>query len=358
MKIIHCADIHLGSSLTRHLDSKRAKERGQELLKTFTNLIAFAHEQEVEAVLIAGDLFDKDNGIKNIKNLVFQTMEKYADISFYYLRGNHDTKIEADHVPPNVYYFDTKWKTYSIKGHETIKISGIELNDKNIGYIYPLLHLEKEDINLVLLHGQETNYDSKNDAQMINLKALSNKNIDYLALGHIHSYKQKSLDYRGTYCYPGCLEGRGFDETGTHGFVLLEIDEKNHFIQPTFIPFAQREIIVQEVDISGMTNSLEVLDRLKEFHYSSTSLVQFFLTGEVDMDVQIDESFLIAQMKDAYYFVKIKNQTSIKVDYSQYEYDTSLKGEFVRTVFQSKFSEAEKAELIKMGMDVLSGKEI
>ena len=50
-------------------------------------------------------------------------------------------------------------------------------------------------------------------------------NIDYLALGHIHSYKCHKLDKRGVYCYSGCLEGRGFDECGDKGFVLLETEE-------------------------------------------------------------------------------------------------------------------------------------
>ena len=53
------------------------------------------------------------------------------------------------------------------------------------------------------------------------------KNIDYLALGHIHKYKQAELDQRGVYCYSGCLEGRGFDECGEKGFVLLDIDEES-----------------------------------------------------------------------------------------------------------------------------------
>jgi exonuclease SbcD len=53
---------------------------------------------------------------------------------------------------------------------------------------------------------------SKDKTEVISLKELKNKAIDYLALGHIHSYKMEQLDSRGVYCYPGCLEGRGFDE--------------------------------------------------------------------------------------------------------------------------------------------------
>ena len=87
-------------------------------------------------------------------------------------------------------------------------------------------NFNSNNFNIVVLHGQEANYSDKKDkAEIINLKELKNKNIDYLALGHIHKYKLEKLDNRGIYCYSGCLEGRGFDECGDKGFVLLEIEE-------------------------------------------------------------------------------------------------------------------------------------
>jgi fucose 4-O-acetylase-like acetyltransferase len=80
-----------------------------------------------------------------------------------------------------------------------------------------------------MLHGQETagrfvkNKKSADYAGSVSLSALRGRGIDYLALGHIHAYKKAPLDSRGIYCYPGCLEGRGFDECGRKGFVLLVV---------------------------------------------------------------------------------------------------------------------------------------
>ena len=71
---------------------------------------------------------------------------------------------------------------------------------------------------------REVNSDVKVYKNTLMNIALKNKNIDYLALGHIHGYKEAPLDGRGKYCYPGCLEGRGFDECGKKGFVLLNIE--------------------------------------------------------------------------------------------------------------------------------------
>ena len=58
MKLIHTADCHLDSKLSRHFDEAKAAERKNELLSTFQNIVHYAVSNDVEAILIAGDLFD------------------------------------------------------------------------------------------------------------------------------------------------------------------------------------------------------------------------------------------------------------------------------------------------------------
>ena len=78
---------------------------------------------------------------------------------------------------------------------------------------------------------------------------MKNKNIDYLALGHIHSFEKEPLDKRGVYCYSGTLEGRGFDECGDKGFVLLDVNDNK--ITSEFVKFAKRTLHELVYDISG-----------------------------------------------------------------------------------------------------------
>ncbi|MBQ9023012.1 MAG: hypothetical protein IJ108_03755, partial [Eubacterium sp.] len=42
MKILHCADVHLGSVLEASLSQARAKERRNELMLTFSEMIRYA----------------------------------------------------------------------------------------------------------------------------------------------------------------------------------------------------------------------------------------------------------------------------------------------------------------------------
>ena len=59
MKIIHCADLHLDSKMETHLSKEKARERKNEILITFQNMVEYAAKNKVKIIIIAGDMFDK-----------------------------------------------------------------------------------------------------------------------------------------------------------------------------------------------------------------------------------------------------------------------------------------------------------
>ena len=358
MKIIHCSDLHLDSKMETHLNKEKAKERKNEILITFERMVYYAKQNNVKIIIIAGDLFDKKNISVKAKKIVKNAIETSPEIDFIYLKGNHDEAgfLEEGESFKNLKTFNNQeWKTYT---YENVAISGIEFGEKSNYEIYNSLILEKNKKNIVVMHGQEVESNVKDKAEIINLKQLKNKNIDYLALGHIHQYKQEKLDNRGIYCYSGCLEGRGFDECGEKGFVLLEIaDEKIH---TEFIPFSQRNLYEINVDITGIEKESQIEEKIKKDlkDISEKSLVKINLVGEVKLGTEIDTNYLTKKIEPYYYFVKIKNKVKIKIDYKDYQYDASLKGEFIRLVLNQDLSDEEKGGIINTGIKALSGEDL
>ena len=356
MKIIHCSDLHLDSKMETNLNKEQAKERKDEILITFENMIEFANQNKVEIIIIAGDLFDKKNISNKSKNIVKNAIISNPQIDFIYLKGNHDEKgfLENQELPKNLKTFNDKWTSYK---YDDVTITGIELNSQN-SYIYNSLLLEKSHTNIVVMHGQESQNDIKDKAEIINIKELKNKNIDYLALGHIHSYKKEKLDNRGIYCYSGCLEGRGFDECGKKGFVLLDI--KNGEIKTDFINIAKRTILEIKVDIANCSKINEIETRIKEqiSNIEKQNLVKIVLIGEIELETEIDIDYLTKKLQNYFYFVKIYNETKVKIDYTKYKYDASLKGEFIRLVLEQDFTDEQKNEIIITGIKALSEDEI
>ena len=361
MKIIHCSDLHLDSRMKSNLDTKKAKERRDEILITYQNMIKYAIENEVKIIIIAGDLFDKKDITVKTKNIVLDSINSNKQIVFIYLKGNHDEANfigDLDTVPENLKLFSQEeWKTFQ---YGKITISGIEFGKKSNYEIYSSLMLDKNNINIVTLHGQETKYDQKDKTEVINLQDLKNKNIDYLALGHIHKYKQEKLDNRGIYCYSGCLEGRGFDECGEKGFVLLDINEETMTINTKFIPFASRHLYEIPVDITDTNSTLEVeakVDQaLQGIEYES--LIKIVLKGKVEIESERDINYLEKKYKSIYYFAKIHDETALKIDYMTYEKDASLKGEFIRLVLSKNLPQEETRKIITTGIKALSGEEL
>ena len=373
MKIIHCADLHLDSPMRTNLDASKSKERKLELLDTFQNLVKYAADESVEAILIAGDLFDGRNVSKTAMNAFLRQVETHPEIMFYYLRGNHDAMSLPNSfgLPRNLKLFSDSWTRYVLnedcrKDPEPeglrIVLNGVEYNGVNENSIYDSLTLNNRDFNIVMLHGQTTKYNMGDRTEYVHIKKLAGRGIDYLALGHVHAFAKEEIDPRGTYCFPGCLEGRGFDECGEHGFVLLNIDEAASSYTMTFVPFAKRCLYAVDVDVTGCMHSEEIRERVEaaidERGYAESSLLKIILRGDLDVNCEKDLDYILHPFESRFYYAKLVDETRMQADFRMYAFDESLKGEFIRNVLASELSDDEKGEVIHYGLMALRGEEI
>ena len=127
MKLIHCSDLHLDSALGSNLLPEKAKERNAELCATFARLVRFAVHEQVDAVLIAGDLFDSDRVQLRTANFVLEQIRSAQNVTFFYLRGNHDGNrdaLDGYAVPDNLKFFSDVWMSFCCGD---VLITGMEL---------------------------------------------------------------------------------------------------------------------------------------------------------------------------------------------------------------------------------------
>lgn len=358
MKFLHCGDLHLDSALSANLEGEKKKQRKSELLLSFVSMVEYAVKQGAAAVLIAGDFFDGRHVTKRTQNMVKETVLRFPLLDFLYLRGNHDSDnflTEWEERPDNLKLFGNEWTYYR---YEDVVIAGAEFDGCNGAALYDSLLLNRNDCNLVMLHGQTEKYRSADKTEIIQLSALKNKNIDYLALGHIHSYRYEALDARGVWCYCGCPEGRGFDECGEKGFVWLEIE--NRKVNHTFIPFCTRTVHEIFVDISEKENTtaveLAVREALSEIE--EKDLVKVTLTGKVSLAAERDLSYLTRRFSDGFFAFKMNDrEVGLSVRPEDYENDISLRGEFIRLVMEGDYSDEEKKMILELGVRALAGEE-
>ena len=379
MKILHMADVHLDSKLSRYFDNEKAKERRNEILNTFTAAVEYAAKEGVEAVIIAGDLFDVRKISATARDAVSDAIEQHAEITFYYLRGNHDADSFVQNMiekrgglPANLKMFSDNWTTYRQESSDgvTVVITGAEMNADNNSRLVSSLVLNQDDFNVVVLHGQEVELASKKDAEVIPLRDYKNKGIDYMALGHIHEPKIEQLDARGKYSYSGCLEGRGYDEIGEHGFNILDIksDGNRTSYEVHFTPFAKRTIHRMELDLSEMdviTSQAIVRNIQTEAGQSgieAKDMLRVELVGKIDSDAEIDVDYISKSLENDFYHIKVVNKTKPAVSFEDFMLDKSLRGEFVRLIKEKQdrgeLTEDDAAKIAQLGIDVLAGEGI
>ena len=354
MKIIHCADIHLDSKINANLSATKSKQRKAEVLASFCNMIDYASREDVRVVIIAGDLFDSNHCSDNTVQVVLSHIASAENTDFLYLPGNHDAgkSLQGMATPDNLKFFGEDWITYK---YGDVNISGAVLTDDNCRGIYGGLITEPDKLNIAVMHGAR-GYISGED--MINLNELADKNINYLALGHYHSFECGELSKNGEWCYSGCLEGRGFDECGDKGFVLLETDGKTYKKQ--FIKAAKRDIIGITCDISGLFDMgdihKKVMDEVKTLN--PEALVRLALSGDIPEETVKDIDFLAEKLNSMFYFAKVVDETRVKIDPNKYVGDISLKGEFIRKVMESGLDEETASRVIECGLAALKGREV
>ena len=349
MKIIHTSDLHLDSALTMRLDSKNIKERKSELLLSFKRIAEKAITDKAEAVIIAGDLFDSERvGKRTLKNVI-DIISSCEDVTFFYLSGNHEKNVvfkSGFALPENLKIFGEDWTYFKLGG---VNIIG---RSKTSPDMFSKILLNEKETNIVVLHGEirnKSDYDG-----VIGKKDAEELNIDYLALGHYHSYSQIQISHRCTAVYSGTPEGRGFDEAGPCGYVTLNINdgEVSHF----FTKSAKRMLHIKEIDVTDASSDIAIIYKIEAALKSipTCDLVRIRLVGTRGLGRCFDTDTIISSLKSSYYYAEIKDDTNVRLYAEDFKNDLSLKGEFIRGVLGDQtLSDKEKEGVINLGLSVL-----
>ena len=337
---LHTADLHLDSALKNLGDAAKAAVRRRELTDTFARMAEYASSNGVSGVIVAGDMFDEGKTSAAAKRQAAEIMKKTGGVTFFLLSGNHDKRAFDDDfaaaLPANAMV---------LADGETVDFGSYTVTGVYGGAAVP--PLDKDKFNIVVAHGQV-------DGD-IKIRDYAGKNINYLALGHLHAYSKGKIDGRGVWVYSGCPEGRGFDETGEKGFVLFDT-----FGGEKFVPFCKRQLREIKVDITGTDNYMSQVDAARKATEGlpDGDLYKITLVGAMDEGVRAEVKAVSDRLGGSKFFVKIIDETTVKLDERRLSLKKTLKGEFFRVVRELNVSEAEKGEILRYGLAALDGTEM
>jgi DNA repair exonuclease SbcCD nuclease subunit len=229
---LHAADLHLDSPLTglEAYEGAPVEEIRGATRRAFENLVALALSESVDALLLAGDIYDGDWRDYNT-GLFFLTQMarlKQAGIAVLLVHGNHDAASQISRhlrLPDNVHAF-------SSRAPETLRLeqAGFAIHgqsyatrhvDQNLARAYP--PAVPGAFNIGLLHTALDGRPGHASYAPCHRDDLVRLGYDYWALGHVHA--REVISEQPWVVFPGNLQGRHARETGAKGATMVRVHD-------------------------------------------------------------------------------------------------------------------------------------
>ncbi len=269
-RFLHAADIHLDSplrGLERYEGAPVEEIRGA-TRRAFDNLIELAIEQQVQFVVLAGDLYDGDWKDYNTGLYFVDRMARLceADIPVFLITGNHDAASQITRhlrLPDNVTKFSDRHPERALLDDLGVALHGQGFATRSVTedltQAYP--QGDPQLFNIGLLHTCLDGKPGHDPYAPCTIDGLRSKGYQYWALGHVHAREEVCDD--PWIVFPGNLQGRHIRETGSKGCVLVTVD--NHEVQT--VELRSLDVLRWSsylVELGGTESTDDVYDRVLE----------------------------------------------------------------------------------------------
>lgn len=297
MKLLHLGDLHIGKTIFKF--SMIPDQR--HILEQVKNI---AVENNVDAVMISGDVYDKNTPSVEAVKLFDEFLTKLVKMKLKVLiiSGNHDSAerlsfasslIEASDVyiskqltgDVKKVTFDDEYGNinfYLLPFIRPVDVRSIYPDEKIEDYnqavakVVSEMNIDKLQRNVILSHQFITNA-QVSDSEMLSVGGLDNveadiyRDFDYAALGHIHKPQKIAENIR----YSGSILKYSFSESKNNKSVpIIDIKEKGN-VDISLVPLVP---LHDMIEIEGEYNEIMSPDFYKNI--DTESYVRVILTND------------------------------------------------------------------------------
>ena len=390
LRVLHTADVHLGA---RHADlGEQAAAQRERQFAAFRATVDLAIAEHVDVLLIAGDLFDSNTQPRRSVERVAAELRRLvaAKIRTVMIPGTHD-----------VYDRSSIYRVHDLKA-----LSGSAPDDDLVTVLtpdHPTIHLETCDVDVHgavfatkraptsplaaihvdrgnpaaatwqvgMIHGALSIPDrTDGDEVVFTREEIAASGLDYLALGHWHSYQQATAGGT-TYAYSGAPEPVAISQDGAGNVVLVELEATANGRTVTATPRAVGRTTFRKLDVDATTIDDQPALVAQLSALADPDLVlDVRLTGvrPDDLDVHLDE--VEDQLKGAFLRVRIRDASLPALTDGVLPSPDTIPGAFIRNV-EGRIAELEAAsgpgnddqaaelrDVLRLGRLLLAGHEV
>ena len=326
LRFLHAADLHLDSSFEALRAGKAAVRRSEqrELLSRMASLV---QREKLQFVLLPGDLLDSEWSYAETGEALCDALRQ-MEVPVFIAPGNHDfyspnSPYARLSFPSNVHIF-TENALRAVELPELgLRVYGAAYLGKESAPLLRGFHAESDGLwNLLCLHAELTKRPSP--YAPVTEEELAASGLHYAALGHIHKASGLCKAGAAWYAWPGCPEGRGFDETGEKSVSIVELDEQGCRLQPVSVALRRYEDL--RVKVTGVDPLLAIHSQLGDD--TARDVYRITLTGELDAPPDLNR--LQLNLSEMFYALQLRDETHLKQSVWERAGEDSLRGLFLK----------------------------
>ncbi len=322
IRILHTADIHLDRRF-RGFGGLKGTKRRLEIQDRFVHVMETAQKEKVHVVLIAGDLFDNNNPSPGTVGIVRERFEILGrnGIQVLISPGTHDCNDgnsiwNREDFPENVHVFKSPVLTGRNMPGINLTVFGAA-NDTSNSDRHPLRDVKLDMENscgnkIIMAHGSVPVPWAVNDSYFpISEEEINLTEVDYVALGHYHSYYPFNTRIKAA--YPGSPVLLDFEENKEKYALLVRISGSEVSIDPVKVE-QKYEMSETDIECANILTGEDLIGKLKPLA-SGNKILRVKLKGSPAINADIDSILSRAseyfEEEKTFFHVLWKNQTRI-----------------------------------------------
>jgi DNA repair exonuclease SbcCD nuclease subunit len=375
-RLLHLADVHLGARY-RDLGEAAARQRERQLA-AFRRSIDVALEQRVDAVLICGDLFDSNGQPRRSVEKAIAELRRLTDrgVRVVIIPGTHDCYEQG-----SIYrVFDLRQLAGLPNGSDLLTVLTPETPD----VVFPDLDLvvhgrvsatksttrspfaglpatdPRARWRVAMIHGSlRIPGKVESDDVLFTDAEVAASGLDYLALGHWHSY-QTGRAGATVWAYSGAPEPVALDQDGAGQVALVTLEQRaggarDVRVEPLTV--GRTGFLKLDLDAAEIRSQDALLEQLRT-HADPDLVLDVRLVGMSAPTLEIDTDEVVRALGSAFLKVRLRNLATPSLPEGPAPPAGTIAGLFTITLearvaaahaAQDLVAEAEAAEVLRLG---------
>ena len=326
VKLIHAADFHLDSPF-QSLPASKAAVCRQEQTLMLQRLAELAEAESADLLPLPGDLLDSANTRGETGEVLLRQLSR-VPCPVVIAPGSQDWYSDRSpwarlKLPENVTVFREQAIHLVSIPSASVRVYGAAFTDRTAPALLRGFHAErKHDVyNLLCMHGEVGNPQSL--CNPISEEDLAASGIDYAALGHDHTASGLRRTGGCSYAWPGCPQGRSFDECGERSVYVVTLSPEGCSLRPVSIAIRQYRTL--DLDLTGKDPLLLIHTSLPDD--SVRDVYRITLTGESALAPDLRK--LHQNLDEMFFSLHLKDRTRLPEEIWASAGSDSLKGLFL-----------------------------